>query len=200
MIEHRPLLIIIAGPNGSGKTTITSRILKHEWLEDCEYINPDDIAQNTFGDWNSEESVLKAAQLAKELREKHLKNKCSMIFESVFSTEEKVQFVKKAVESGFFVRIFFVATENPIINASRVARRVLNGGHDVPIKKIISRYAKSIGNAFEVAHIVDRMYVYDNTIENVDARPLFRLTKGKLAKQYTTDIPIWATPLLESCK
>ena len=39
--EHRPVLIVVAGPNGSGKTTITSKILRHEWLENAVYINPD---------------------------------------------------------------------------------------------------------------------------------------------------------------
>ena len=60
--EHRPVLIVIAGPNGSGKTTITSKILKHEWLENALYINPDQVAQDRFGDWNSPEAVLQAAQ------------------------------------------------------------------------------------------------------------------------------------------
>ena len=43
---ERPKLLIIAGPNGAGKTTVTSQILKHEWVEDCEYINPDFIARD----------------------------------------------------------------------------------------------------------------------------------------------------------
>ena len=51
--NHKPVLIVIAGPNGSGKTTITSKILRHEWLEDAVYINPDQVAQDRFGDWNS---------------------------------------------------------------------------------------------------------------------------------------------------
>jgi len=42
---HKPVLIVIAGPNDSGKTTITSRVLHHKWLEDSIYINPDNIAQ-----------------------------------------------------------------------------------------------------------------------------------------------------------
>ena len=56
---HKPVLIVIAGPNGSGKTTITSRILQHEWLEDSLYINPDNVAQHMFGDWNNQEAIQK---------------------------------------------------------------------------------------------------------------------------------------------
>jgi len=196
MMSHKPLLIVIAGPNGSGKTTITSRILKHEWLEDCEYINPDDIAQHKFGDWNSSDAVMKAAKYVTELREQHLKERKSLIFETVFSSDDKVDYIKRAHEAGYFIRIFFVSTETPSINASRVASRVMKGGHDVPISKIISRYTKSITNCVKVSGIVDRLYVYDNSIENADARLLFRLTNGKLAKQYTSDIPVWAQPLL----
>lgn len=49
---------MIAGPNGSGKTSVTSKILHHEWLEDSEYINPDNVARDVFGDWNNQEFVL----------------------------------------------------------------------------------------------------------------------------------------------
>ena len=58
---HQPLLIVIAGPNGSGKTTITTEVLESEWLEDAVYVNPDNIAQKRFGDWNSPEAVRQAA-------------------------------------------------------------------------------------------------------------------------------------------
>jgi predicted ABC-type ATPase len=72
---NKPKLLIIAGPNGSGKTSVTGKILQHDWVEGCEYINPDLIARDKFGDWNSREAVMQAAQYATELREKCLANK-----------------------------------------------------------------------------------------------------------------------------
>jgi len=52
-MEYKPTLIVITGLNGSGKTSITTQILKHDWLKDCVYINPDTIAQEELGDWNN---------------------------------------------------------------------------------------------------------------------------------------------------
>ncbi len=82
----KPKLIIIAGPNGSGKTSVTGKILEHKWVEDCFYVNPDQIAQDTFGDWNSPDAILKALILSSEKREMCLKEKNSLCFETVFST------------------------------------------------------------------------------------------------------------------
>lgn len=189
---HKPVLIVIAGPNGSGKTTITSRILQHEWLEDSLYINPDNVAQHMFGDWNNQEAVLKAAQYCQKQREECLTNKHSMIFETVMSAAEKLDFILRAKKQGFFIRLFFVGTSSPTINASRIAARVLKGGHDVPIKKIISRYFKSIGNCKLAASLADRTYVYDNSTDGVEAQLLFRMTDGKVFKEYVTEIPEWA--------
>ena len=195
---HRPVLIVIAGPNGSGKTTITSKILRHEWLEDALYVNPDQVAQERFGDWNSPEAVMQAAQYCEEQREQCLREGQSLIFETVLSSEGKVDFIRRAKQIGYFIRIFFVSTCHPSINSSRIAKRVMQGGHDVPIPKIISRYQKSILNCKRVAAIADRVYVYDNSVDDTEARLLFRMTDGQLFKQYTDDIPEWATTILKS--
>ncbi len=52
-MTRRPILCVIAGPNGSGKTSTTEKLLANQWTSDCLYINPDNIAQEQFGDWNS---------------------------------------------------------------------------------------------------------------------------------------------------
>lgn len=193
---HKPLLIVIAGPNGSGKTTITQKILRHEWLEDAVYVNPDNVAQDKFGDWNSQEAVLSAAIYCEELREQCLSNRQSLIFETVLSTDGKVDFIRRAKEAGYFVRLFFVSTCHPTINAGRIAQRVMKGGHDVPITKIISRYKRSIINCRRVAPLADRTYIYDNSVDNAQAQLLFRMTDGRLFKQYISDIPDWAQEIL----
>lgn len=195
--SHKPVLIVIAGPNGSGKTTITSKILRHEWLEDAVYINPDQVAQDKFGDWNSAEAVMQAAQYCEEQREECLVNKQSLIFETVLSSDGKVDFIRRAHDAGYFIRIFFVATNHPSINALRIAQRVMEGGHDVPITKVISRYYKSILNCKRCVTLADRIYIYDNSIADADARLLFRMTDGQLFKQYTDDIPEWAMTILK---
>ena len=190
----KPVLIIIAGPNGSGKTSITSKILQHEWVESCLYINPDNIANDTFGDWNSHEAVLNAAKYATHMREECIEKKEGLIFETVLSADDKIDFILRAKQKGYFIRLFFVGTESPTINASRIAQRVMEGGHDVPITKIISRYGKSISNCCIAASLVDRAYIYDNSIDFADPQLLFKVTDGKIAKEYQ-HINEWAQPI-----
>lgn len=193
---HRPVLIVIAGPNGSGKTTITSHILHHEWLENSVYINPDQVAQERFGDWNSTQAVKQAAEYCADWRERCLAERQSMIFETVFSADDKLNFILRAKQAGFFIRLFFVCTESPMINAARIAGRVMKGGHDVPIAKIISRYQKSIINCKIATNIANRVYLYDNSVDNREARLLFRFADGKIIKRYSDNIPQWAQGLM----
>ena len=196
-LVHKPVLIVIAGPNGSGKTSVTSKILKHEWMEDAVYINPDLVAQERFGDWNSPDAIRKAVVYCQEWREQCLAERKSLIFETVLSADDKIDFIERAKEAGFFVRLFFVCTESPTINASRIAQRVIKGGHDVPITKIISRYQKSVLNCKYIATKVDRTYLYDNSIENAEAKLLLRFSDGKIAKRYIEELPEWAKQIIE---
>jgi len=73
----------------------------------------------------------------------------------------------------------------------------MEGGHDVPITKIISRFSKSIANACIAASIVDRLYVYDNSVEFAEPKLLFRATDGKLEKTYC-EVNLWAQNILKS--
>jgi predicted ABC-type ATPase len=193
---EQPKLLLVAGPNGSGKTTVTERGLAHEWFAGCEYINPDFIARDEFGDWNSPASVMQAAKRAEAIREDCLKKQRSIAFESVFSAVDKIDFVRRAQAAGYFTRVFFVATSDPTINAARVARRVMQGGHDVPIQKIITRYFRSIANCGLIAPALDRLYLYDNSVEDAEPSLVLRAAKGKIIRQYHP-VPAWMRPIAD---
>lgn len=191
---HRPILVVIAGPNGSGKTTLTEKLREHVWLQECRYINADDIAKG-LGDWNSTEVVLEAAKEAERQREDCLANRQNFAFETVFSTDRNLRLLLRAVKSGYFARLFFVGTNDPAINIQRVASRVAMGGHDVPENKIISRYHGSMNNLVHGLSIADRGYVFDNSVEDREAALILRTQEGKLAKIYA-DLPPWCNDVL----
>ena len=191
-----PVLLVIAGPNGSGKTTVTVKLREERWSDGVEYINPDDVARDRFGDWNSPAAVVEAARWTAARREELLAARAGIAFETVFSTREKVEFLVRAKASGYFVRVFFIGTEDPRINAARVAGRVMQGGHTVPIEKIVSRFGRAMANLSAAVRVADRVYIYDNSVDAIDARLCARTQDGQLRKVYGP-VPEWVADALE---
>jgi predicted ABC-type ATPase len=194
-----PALLVIAGPNGAGKTTVTERLKADYWSEGVEYLNPDDIARERFGDWNSPSAVLEAARWTEAKREELLLLKRGIAFETVFSAPDKVDFVRRAKAAGYFVRVFYIGTTSPSINAARVASRMMAGGHTVPIDKIVSRYAKSMANLGAAIELADRVYIFDNSVDGSEARLCARTQDGMVRRSYGEQ-PTWvrdATALLQ---
>ena len=154
---NSPIVLVFAGPNGSGKSTVTKGF-------DIvgEYINADEIKKEKNC------SDLEAAQFATALREDAVYNMRSFTFETVLSSSRNVELLKKAKNFGYQIEIVYVLTADPQINVSRVAQRVKNGGHDVPMDKIISRYYKSLNNISKIIQIADVMWVVDNSTEKAE--------------------------------
>lgn len=149
-----PEVIVFAGPNGSGKTTITGMAKTVG-----EYINADDIKRTTLC------TDIEAAQKAEELREKMILEKKDFTFETVLSTDRNLLLLKKAKEQGYFVRCIYVLTANADINVARVSARQAIGGHGVPEDKIRSRYSKALALIPQLVEVCDILHVYDNTKE-----------------------------------
>lgn len=149
-----PEIIVFAGPNGSGKSTVTSlaKVIPP-------YINADDIKRTTGC------TDLEAAQLATSLREKSVESSTSFTFETVLSTERNLNLLKRAKKAGFFIRCIYVLTANVAINIMRVHSRAADGGHDVPVDKIKSRYVKALNLVPELVKVCDVMHIYDNSNE-----------------------------------
>lgn len=74
-----------------------------------------------------------------------------------------VDFMREARQQGYRVYLYFVATDDPAINIDRVRRRVRQGGHPVPARKLRERYVRSIGLLTEACVAAHRAYVFDNS-------------------------------------
>ena len=147
-----PITPPMYGPNGSGKSTITTFFDKVG-----KYTNADDVVAATGMD------NMEAAVLVDKMRYESISKKEDFTFETVLSSEYKLNILRKAKEEGYFIKCVFVLTVDPQINIARIESRVAAGGHDVDSRKVVERYYKSINNIKELLNICDIMHVYDNT-------------------------------------
>lgn len=133
--------------------------------------------------------------IADFLRKKLLADKKRFSFETVFSHPSKLDIMKKAVEMGYKVYLYFVSTESPEINKFRVKARKAKQGHDVPEDKIESRYYRSLELLFDAGQVAYQAFFFDNSIEGEDFKMFahFKKTGGK--KKWDPinrkDIPAW---------
>lgn len=164
---------MIAGPNGAGKTTLFRSLLQ-KGVEFGEYINPDDIALGLQGSYD--ERVRQAQVIADRRREACIEAKRSFSFETVMSHPSKVDILVRAKAAGFFVQLFFVGTDDPQTNVERVGLRVAQGGHDVPLDKIIPRWNRTMALLHRAIEVADRSFLFDNSAVGVIASPVLVFT------------------------
>ena len=149
-----PEIVVFAGPNGSGKSTFTE-LLKPP----IDYINADEIKKILKC---SDEEAAKTAEAQREL---HLSAGEEFCFETVLSTDRNLKLLQRAKEKGYFIRCYYILTVDPAINVCRVQSRVAEGGHDVPVEKIISRYDRALNLVKDVVAVCDVCHIYDNSEE-----------------------------------
>jgi predicted ABC-type ATPase len=109
---------------------------------------------------------------------------------------DKIEFLQRAQSNGYRTYLYYVATEDPAINISRVQYRVKMGGHSVPEDKIISRYKRSLDLLKEAIPFTNRAYIFDNSSHKHVW--LAEITDGQLLEMKTDLVPAWFKNALES--
>jgi segregation and condensation protein B len=158
-MSERPSLIVIAGPNGCGKSTLTEYLQQN--FELGYYINPDEIAAQLDGKY--EARVREAQSIADQQRDRAIADRRDFSFETVFSDPRKLDVLDRARRVGFEITMFFVCVENPTIAVERVRTRVELHGHNVPIEKTIARYARTLNLLPEIITRTHRSFILDNS-------------------------------------
>lgn len=131
-----------------------------------------------------------AADIAEFIRQQLLANDISFTYETVMSHESKLDFLQQAKEKGYRVYVYFVATEDPEINVSRVNVRVAQDGHYVDPDVVRSRYFKSLKQLKSAIKLSNRAYVWDNS--GKASILIAEITNGVDVKIFdTAKVPNW---------
>jgi predicted ABC-type ATPase len=142
-----------------------------------------------------------AAALGEAIRSAGIKSGQSIGFETVFSDRRKLDEIDAAREQGYRSYLYFVSTGDPEVNVSRVRDRVLEGGHDVPVDKILSRYGRAMALLPSAIPHFDRVFLFDNFVEYESARLVASITPraspAVILEKPDFTVPDWMLPVLE---
>jgi len=153
-------LYIIAGANGSGKTTFAKYFAE---FNDLYFINADEIAKELDQN-NITKYQFRAGKIFFQRFKERLTFDESFIIETTLSGSYLINYIKKAQSLGYRVSLIYLFLENYEINILRVKNRVLNGGHHIPKDDIIRRYHRSKNMFYNTyKDLVDDWSVYYNT-------------------------------------
>lgn len=157
----RPTLYIIAGCNGAGKTTASYSVLP-DLLNCREFVNADEIAKG-LSPFNPESVAIEAGKLMLQRIDLLLSQKKTFAIETTLATRSYASLIKRVHENGYQVVLLFFWLSSPELAIERVAKRVREGGHNIPTQTIIRRYWLGLRNFFNIfAPIVDLWTFYEN--------------------------------------
>lgn len=162
---------------------------RHPLKRSCEGIRFD-VARNTFYlKTQPRHFSYFAALFADFLRQQLLNGQQTFSFETVMSGKDKIALFHKAKEMGYRTYLYYICTDDVLINQDRVANRTGKGGHPVPEKKIKERYYRSLEHLLEVIKLSDRAYMFDNS--GIEHKLFAEITGGELVKMNRDFVPHW---------
>ncbi len=188
-LNQRPLMVAICGPNGAGKSTFYEAHIKPSGLR---YVNADVLAREL------DIESYQAAKVAWAIREAFVGMGESFVFETVLSDPvgDKVDFMQRAQQEGYTVVLCFIGVSGPEVSEQRVSMRVLQGGHDVPNEKLVSRYPRTLVNLQRAIGKLNHVWVFDNDDLREPYRKVAVFEHGNLVVQEGA-VPAWLRPVLD---
>ncbi len=197
----QPIFYLLAGPNGAGKSSLYRAALAAGLIPaEAEFVNAD--LHEAAGLQHIADPQLRseaARQWADERRAALLTTASSFVSETVFSHPSKLSLMVKAQQSGYVVVLLVVCLDNTDILLERVRQRVLEGGHDVPLDRVLARYPRTLQNLSKAVRQADMALLYDtgSRVGN-DINPPVRIA---VCQRLTTKIlvetlPEWARIVL----
>jgi predicted ABC-type ATPase len=156
-------VVIIAGPNGSGKTTFASEYLRNS--EVSKYISADAIAEKLVSNPKDLDSVkIQAGRLFFQEIHRLIEAEKDFVVEVTLSGKGFERIISRLKRAGYTVAIVFIFLKSAETCIARVRNRVIAGGHNVPTEDIVRRFYRSKHNFWHVyKDQVDRWHLFYNS-------------------------------------
>lgn len=159
-----PSVVILAGPNGAGKTTASPFVIR-DTLGIREFVNADHIAQGLSG-FSPETTAMAAGRIMLNRLHDLGRKRATFAFETTLATRSFAPWLRELRDSGYAVRLVFLALLTPEQAIERVRLRVSQGGHHVPEGVVRRRFYRGLRNLFSLyAAVADEWSIYDATQE-----------------------------------
>jgi predicted ABC-type ATPase len=138
-----PDLIIIAGPNGSGKTTFAKEYLSRDTMRFV-FVNADEIARDLALEGGTQSrSELRAGRLMLDRIDELIDAGADLAIETTLASLTYARKIPIWRQRGYNVSLFYLRLNSIAESLDRVQKRVLAGGHNIPPEIIERRFGKS---------------------------------------------------------
>jgi predicted ABC-type ATPase len=139
---------VLGGINDAGKTTASQQILRNA-LQMPIFLNADTIARG-LNAFDPESEAMKAGRIMLEHMKELAAARRSFAFETTLAARTYARWLGELKQAGFAIHLFYYWLRTPEMAITRVAERVLAGGHHVPEDTIRRRYSRSVSNFFDL--------------------------------------------------
>jgi predicted ABC-type ATPase len=204
----RPFIIVLAGVNGAGKSSVLSALLLDEGLDG---FNPDRYAAALMRELRLglAEANARAWQHGKSLLETAIATRSNHAFETTLGGDTIARLLREAAKTHE-VLMLYCGLASPELHIARVAQRVAHQGHPIANEKIRERWKTSRANLVRLLPVLSQLQVFDNSVsvpagEDIpDPELVLEVERGRivfpdvLSREALAAVPGWAQPILEA--